>query len=252
MRLILLGTLVFLLLPSFVVIAWLSYHPRLNVQTIEVVGTDKLNPKTLETFLAAELDDGNVHIFSPRNELLLSRNELAAALSAKFPRIKSVKIPFTKFRQKMLANIEERQPRFIWCDSKEEEKCYLADEHGYIFAPSSQTSDLQIIRNKIASTVPVRANIAKEELFANLKILLIDLAGDVSMKAVSIELLGNDAVVHLNKGWFIKVALDSDVNTQITNLKIVLDSQEFKKTRSDLEYIDLRFGKRVYYKYRGE
>lgn len=266
-RLIISGVGVALLVPIFVGIAWGSYHPRLNIQSVEVSGTNILNEKTIMSFLESKLDDGRLHIFSPRNELLLARDELASALVAKYTRIKSVEIPFTRFRQKMIVNIVERKPRFAWCytpvsevddtvaeEGTEElsETCYLVDTEGYIFAQRDGENDLQIIRSVISGGEPLRSRVAEEEIFKNLKIALKVLQKEVALEVLSIKISESDAFIYLTEPWFIKIALDSDIDYQISNLKTILDSQELRQVRQKLKYIDLRFGNRVYYKLYGE
>ncbi len=252
---------IFLLIPIFVGVAWGSYYPRLNIQSIEIKGAKVLSKKELKSFLESKLDDGKLHIFSPRNELLLSRGELASALSARYPRIKSVDIPFTKFKQKMIVNVIEREPNFAWCrieellvdeEKQETETCYLADSNGYIFAKAAENNNLQKIYSALVREEPLRSSIAEENLFNNLKVAINSLDKELSLKILSVEILESDANLHLTDDWFIKIALDSNVDYQVANLKTILDSQELKDASSNIEYVDLRFGNRVYYKLYGE
>ncbi len=50
-----------------------------------------------------------------------------------------------------------------------------------------------------------------------------------------------------SEGWEIYLDTTKDLEMQLANLKLVLD-QKIKNNRQKLEYIDLRFGNRVYYK----
>ncbi len=247
-RLILFGTLSLVFIVIFLFVVWLSYHPRLNIKSIKITGEDKLRVETIKFFIESWLNDGSMHIFSPKNELLLDRNEIAKALLGEFPRIKTVLIPFTKFKQELVVHVTERVDEFLWCDSKPEERCYFVDQEGYIFATAPADANLQIIRNELTNYISTRHFVTSKELFSNLKFIFMLLEQDMSLLAVSATISNSDALIKLHGDLLIKVALDTDIQSQIDNLETVLDSQDLNDEITNIDYIDLRFGNRVYYK----
>ena len=56
----------------------------------------------------------------------------------------------------------------------------------------------------------------------------------------------------LDWGFEIRASLKGDPGKLIRDLELVLTSDELRGKESRLEYIDLRFGNRVYYKVEGE
>lgn len=56
-----------------------------------------------------------------------------------------------------------------------------------------------------------------------------------------------DLVISTKEGWKVYMNITEDIDTQLDNLKLIFD-EKFKQDRSSLEYIDLRFGEKVYYK----
>jgi hypothetical protein len=53
--------------------------------------------------------------------------------------------------------------------------------------------------------------------------------------------------VYLKEGWYILLNDKNEPDQTFSNLELVLD-QEIKEKRPKLDYIDLRFGKKVFYK----
>ncbi len=58
----------------------------------------------------------------------------------------------------------------------------------------------------------------------------------------------NSFDVPLQQGFYIKVAFGEDPQQLVQDLQLVLASSALSGEQSQLEYIDLRFGDRVYYK----
>ena len=61
-----------------------------------------------------------------------------------------------------------------------------------------------------------------------------------------------DISVPLADGYYIKASFGEDPSELTKNLALILSSDAIKGKIDELEYIDLRFGNRVYYKFKGE
>lgn len=61
-----------------------------------------------------------------------------------------------------------------------------------------------------------------------------------------------DFSIPLLEGFVLKASFGQDANTLVKNLELVLSSETLRDRENELEYVDLRFGNRVYYKLRGE
>ncbi len=244
------GVFIFVLI--FIGLIWGSYHPALNINKVEVNGLKMLQERTIKTFIDAQLSDGELHLFSLYNELLLPRRKLANNLQSNFPRIKNVEIPFSILTQKLQVTIVERTPTYIWCADVASTACYNVDELGYIFAKrvaGEQTQkNLQVIHSKIDSEKPLREHVLKGELFTQLLLIFNNVSKVSGLFVKSVDIVDTDAMVEFKGGWFVKMDLKGDVQAQLGNLKTLLDSREIKESIDVLEYIDLRFNNRVYYK----
>jgi hypothetical protein len=62
---------------------------------------------------------------------------------------------------------------------------------------------------------------------------------------------GQDFWVPLTQGFYIKASFGEDPESIVNNLQLVLSSDALAGKEDQLEYVDLRFGDRVYYKLQG-
>lgn len=63
---------------------------------------------------------------------------------------------------------------------------------------------------------------------------------------------GQDFWVPLSEGFYIKTSFGENPHSLVSNLQLVLSSSALNGQQSKLEYVDLRFGDRVYYKLQGQ
>ncbi|MEK9154173.1 MAG: hypothetical protein AAB798_01745, partial [Patescibacteria group bacterium] len=61
-----------------------------------------------------------------------------------------------------------------------------------------------------------------------------------------------DFSVRLQQGFEIRVSYGADAGALVKNLELILASEPLRGKESELEYVDLRFGNRVYYKLKGK
>ena len=195
-------------------------------------------------------------MFSRSNVLLYPREHIERSLENFFPRIKSAQVS----RESLLATaimvaVEERNPYAQWCAENE---CYLMDEEGFIFdavaasATSSILATQYVFRGGLASSSQVIGQrFAAGHLPGILVLLKLLGQGGFSPLGGSIE-NDQDFVVRFNEGFAMKFSFGQDAQTLTKNLQLVLGSEPLKGKESQLEYIDLRFDNRVYYKLRGE
>jgi len=60
-----------------------------------------------------------------------------------------------------------------------------------------------------------------------------------------------DFIISLREGFAIKASFGQDTDSLVRNLQLILSSDALQGKQSDLDYIDLRFGDRTYYKLKG-
>ena len=174
-----------------------------------------------------------------------------------FPRIKSASLSRASlFSTVMHVSIEERPSFAQWCVSTS--LCYLMDDQAFVFAlatTSSQTSSRYIFSGETpgaiaSSTSPIAYTYASAH-FQGLLALLRYL-GQAGFSPGGAHIVDDrDFTVPLEEGFYIKASFGADAFGLAKNLKLILTSDALQGKESSLEYVDLRFGNRVYYKVRG-
>lgn len=231
-------------------VGYMTYLPRFAVQTVEVSGADDIRANVLRAYVEAELFDGSNALFSRENIFLYPRRSLEEGIQKYFPRIHSVSISRQSlFAQAIQVTVEERGPKAKWCQG---ESCYLMDDTGYIFAPETTPStDLYIVRGSLPSEgSPVGQRFLQDHLSDTFALLESLKRSGFTPKEVAVE-SGKDFSITLEQGFVLKVSFDEDPERIAHNLELVLSSDALRGREWDLEYLDLRFGNRVYYKFEG-
>ena len=168
--------------------------------------------------------------------------------------------------------MSERTEKYTWCGltlpeeaslGTNAQKCYFLDEDGYIFDEAPYFSGEVYFKFYgdvlINADNPLGAHFLKE----NFKQLVFfkNVLLDIGLKPAELY-AGNDGDIEifLSKGAFAaikpKIMLKADSNFQnaAENLEAALNTEplqsDLKNKYSSLLYIDLRFGNKVYYKFR--
>jgi len=238
-------------------ISYVSYLPRFSIATIDVVGTQTVPADFVKTYVESELFTAHHPYLSPYNIFLYHRVGLQNEIVGYFPRIKSAAISRDSLLSTHLTvTITEREPFARWCNTLSD--CFEMDPSGYIFAQAPEsTSTVAYTTNYVffgavsTSSSPITQTFVGAHVPGIVALLKsLETAGFKPTGATVIG--GQDFTVHLVDGFDIKASFGEDSSGLVSNLKLILNSDSLNGKESDLEYVDLRFGDRVYYKLSGE
>jgi cell division septal protein FtsQ len=224
---------------------FLSYNERLVIADISVQGANSLRPETVKAAALSSLHDGKYHLFARSNIFLYPKSEIVDALKTELPRIKSVGISRESLlAQAVIVSLEERYPQYTWCEA---ERCFLMDEDGYIFAEANGEETAYTFRGGL---IPTQAPIGQTFLRGHFKdvVELLSLLQGAGHAPVSVTVENEkDMSIFLQSGFYLKVAFASEASEVVKNLELILASDALRGNLDTLEYVDLRFGNRVYY-----
>tara|TARA_B100000745_G_scaffold299783_1_gene251486 strand:+ start:2607 stop:3239 length:633 start_codon:yes stop_codon:yes gene_type:complete len=185
-------------------------------------------------------------LFSRNNLLLYPKNALEKNLLQAFPNIRAVKIR-TKLTTGMVeVLITERVPFGVWC--QETLDCYKVDAEGFLFEKVIPSRDQRLFFGGVEGVLetPLREFVNKK-YFKKMNTILTDLSA-MELTATTITFENSDATLRIQEGnWNLRIALDKDTGAQIFNLSAILEENNLKAVLTELAYIDMRFGERVYY-----
>ena len=234
---------------------WVSYLPSYTIQRIEVTGVSTLEPQQIETQVREALGKDGGYI-SSRNLFWYDARAIEKTLEADVYHVARASVS----RESALSTtlrvaIDERAPFARWCAA--ENDCYLIDETGFIFEhlAASTTRDYVepfIFSGGVASTTEtLGAYVAPARFPSALAILrALGQAGYAPLRAEIDS--DTDFSVLFEGGFRLYVSFGTEPPTLVRNLKLIFASDPLKERLADLEYIDLRFGNRIFYKLKGE
>jgi cell division septal protein FtsQ len=235
---------------------WVSYLPFLNIASIEVSGAHDIPTELVRTYADSVIHDGSYHFLSRSNIFLYPKQALARDIVADFPGIHAAEVSRDGvFSQRLSIRIEERQPFAQWCEG---ESCFVLDDGGYIYSSldASSTAPLPnayIFSGPLASSTPPIGQTFIPGHMPGVVALLTILQQQTGLVPQTISVADEqDFTIHFVSGFDLKASFGADAATLARNLRLVLGSDALAGKEDQVEYIDLRFGDRVFYKLKGE
>lgn len=250
-----------------------SHIPEMTIQSVAVQGTALLFEEDLQEYAEDKISGKYWKIFRRANFIIYPRNSIKEGLLDTYPELLNVATSLQGL-QALTVNIEERTPIALWCGEelpRDDESgsvtdpvCYFIDAKSVIFkeAPHFRGVVFFEIYGKIQGE-KVRTNSSKE---APLGVLLMDenklkriMAFSDVFNAMGMSVLklvyteDNDAFFLLKNNVKIIFNREQDFEETLNNLESIFDAGEllrsdFVDRATTLEYIDLRFPNRVFFK----
>ncbi|PIR69132.1 hypothetical protein COX93_00270 [Candidatus Nomurabacteria bacterium CG_4_10_14_0_2_um_filter_30_12] len=249
-------------------LSFLFRWKNLNISNIKITGNKVIETKAIEDIVKENITGYYFYFFPKTNFIIYPQSKINAELMSKFKRIKDISIN-NKNIKTLDISLTERTALYTYCGSSidlipesQNQKCYFIDEDGYIFDEAPYFSEgiylkfYGIIDNNEENP---SGSYFFPSYFKKL-ITLKETLNKIGIKPVAFFIEDNkDVNVFLSSsstqiGPKIIFKLDSDFEKIIENLQSVLTTEpfqtDFKNKYSSLLYIDLRFGNKVYYKFK--
>jgi hypothetical protein len=259
----------------FILIASLSFLSRwqeINIVNIEISGNKIIETKNIASVLESNLSGKYLFFFPKTNFIIYPKNQIKDDLTSRFNRLKDIKLTIEDTKN-LRVDLSERIASYTWCGDNlptdnlklEESKCYFMDDSGYVFDEAPYFSGEIYFRffGKISKDTdsPLGSIFLQNDLMR-----LISFKDEVSKTGIKpasffikdnndieLYLSSNIAPPNAPKIIFKK---DSDLKKLAENLQVALMADPLKtdidKKYSSLLYIDLRFGNKVYYKFKND
>ncbi|MEK7614730.1 MAG: hypothetical protein AAB428_03635 [Patescibacteria group bacterium] len=259
------ATLFFLVLAVFLGLALYGlYRPEVRVRNISVSGTFVIKPDDIKKMAEGELSGEYFYLLPRRSIFIYPKEELENKLAENFKRIQGINIERTGFTE-ILINIRERSERYLWCgrDLIEErapsDGCYFVDSGGYLFSKAPYYSGNLFLEfyGPLAdgeNNKPVGGTVLPEENFENLIRFGEDLALIHLLPQKILLKADGDYEIFLERGGRVMINSKNNLQKNIEYLKLALATNPLKTkmetARETLDYLDIRFGNKVFYKFR--
>lgn len=233
---------------------WALHLPGLRIGKIEIKGAALLSAAEVESEIRNEISGSRFLILPRDNFFLVSSKSIAENLSGRFHRIAEVVIN-KKFPKEIDVEIRERSLWGAYCETPDaggaRHICFYIDDSGTAYEDISDFAGslLPIVYSPREVKVGDEAlSSATLEFYSRAK----DSTSAVNANMLSITLSTStpaDARLNFAEGWYAVVTMARPTGEWRDILKTVLE-KEVGDRRNQLEYVDLRFGNKVFYKYR--
>jgi hypothetical protein len=257
-RIIKLSTVFTVLIFVIGILAWLSHLKSFALDSVVVTGNIGVDSNDIQTIAEKDLAGSYLGLFAKSNSFLFQKNKIENDITHAFPSISNLQVS-TKAHV-LEVNIAERKPAYEWCTgmpaSTESKSCFFMDENGFIFshAPQFSGNAYFIFYGGLSTDNPIGMTFlspAELKSFAQFKSDL-DLHG-ITIVSLLVKDIGVREVYLLKQGKIIYKEHEDPLILAASIELLKRDTKLFNlHATSTLEYIDLRFGNKVYYKFIGD
>ena len=239
-------------------------YPKVQIRTINVTGNYVVQTNEVLTRVQGLLE-GNYLYFIPRtNALFYPRQQIINDLLKTFPRFRSVDISQGDVTS-LTITVNEVHGFALWCgmDSfRSDAPCYFADDLGRIIDTAPNYSGNVYPRFFGSMLIddganPLGKQIVEPERFTGLVTFAKEVTSlGLPVRATLVSANNNDSfIIDLGQNTFatIKFLADADYAVISKNLQLALAkddlAKQIAKDKKNLQYFDLRFSNKVYYKF---
>lgn len=226
-------------------LSFVSSFDIFQIKNIEVSGSGK-ESLAAEGLVEQALGGETLWFFPHSNIFFVSAKKIAAGIIDTFPSAASVSVS-KRFFDTIIVDIKEKTPTALWCLN---ESCAALDQNGLAFANMNLASSSLIIFGNGAAPRIGAAPLSAAE-FVPLLIFANDLpTRGIFPRSVAINQDGTDNILVATTTVII-VDPNKDLSQSLSNLDRLLtnkDSGISADNISSLQYLDLRFPDKIFYK----
>ncbi|MBZ1356552.1 MAG: FtsQ-type POTRA domain-containing protein [Candidatus Nealsonbacteria bacterium] len=209
------------------------------INNIKIEGNEVLSREAILGPIEEKLST-KILFFRSSSIFLFNSNQMSKDILEAFPLIKDVQIK-KDLPDKITINIKERQPVAFWCNSE----CYLVDSVGVAFRERRDDDKRRVI---IRSQGDFQLGEQVVDINDMQRIIKIWKRIGENLGLIEFEVGNQKLNAKTSENWYIYFNSKEDLSTQILKLELVLEEKISPAKRKKLEYIDLRFDSRVYFK----
>ncbi|MEK7562132.1 MAG: cell division protein FtsQ/DivIB [Patescibacteria group bacterium] len=234
------------------------FYSGFQIKNIIISGNVKVQSEDIENLVSYSINKkliglGGWNAMS-KSIFLTNPPELQSLILKTFPMIETVLVE-KNFPQNISLQINERKPIAVFCPStssgQASDQCFFIDKNGVVFEEIQNTSqDMPILSQMIDDKKAFVGENAIGKDVMNVILKIEKNLKDNFQINIKEAFLSNPfrLDVKTSENWQVYFNLSSDTDLQITKLNSLLKDEISQKERTSLQYIDLRYKDRAYYK----
>jgi len=225
--------------------------PFIQISEVKISGNAFVETQEISDKADKLLNSSILWIIPKKNIFIFSKRELELAIKEN-PAIISVKIR-KDFFNTLTIDIQEQEKEMIYCTSLERTECLYVNKAGFIYAQVKDyiIPEQEIIIYNEQETKHIQDTLLEQEVYASIVSFIKNVARqDIRIGEVYIKADGVVEFVARDKTRLITSVFD-DFKKDFVNLVALFEKNILTKEQlPQVEYIDLRFGNKVFYKNR--
>ncbi|MSU56102.1 MAG: hypothetical protein EXS51_02225 [Candidatus Taylorbacteria bacterium] len=221
-----------------------------RITSVDVSGVVRVPEGRVRGVVEAQLAGTYFGLIPKSHSLLYPKSALKETLTREFPTFSSVSVSLNNLAS-LRVSVREREPFVLWCPTAQ--PCFLLDETGFVFAEAEPgTENLYYRMEKEATTTPLGTVVLPREKLTALMFFLgrLEKLGLTPEKVRFLD--GQELHVFLHGGMRLLLN-ENEFERSLTNIETLLSEKNLFPKQGGLltvEYIDLRYGNKVYFKSR--
>lgn len=229
----------------------------LRIQNVAIVGGDALPEREIELAVRDSLM-GSIFFAVPKNNILFyPKSKIEERVRNAFPEIASISSKLSDTKT-LAITVAPRKSIGAWCDRKGNLGCFFLDEEGYLFARAPEiTGNVYFTYSgdlADGNGTGLRGHFMDRDSFSRLRAFTDAVEKSAGLRVVAFDRTSEgEGALLTDSGAKLLVSIKQDFAATEQNLASILAASALKDpaVRSELDYIDLRFGNKVYYKLKG-
>ena len=234
---------------AIILLAVATHVPHIDIEEVSVLGAETVSEREILATAEQKISGRYGFLFSKSNIALFPAGSIEKTILKSMARVKEVNVSRTGLSS-VAVSVSERKPYAVWCGRSLDlkEGCLFLDKDGVLFTEAPTfTGNVYFQYYGPTELEPIGTQFLSKREFAKLDSFRHDLT-KISVDAVAMTIIDdNDAEILTSKGNAIYFKIEDDNLVLLENLDSVLRSDAFDASGS-VDYIDLRFGNKVYFK----
>lgn len=235
----------------------------LQISDISIRGFETLREEDLANALSSILSDSFAHGLIPNSFIFFTPvQKISIQIKELFPSIAHAHMQ-TKFPNTLIVTITEHQLFGVLCndtDSKDtpnqnqrERMCAYIDTEGVAYQKAPETQGFLILKISLDTpTITIGQQVIDRTVIQHIAQFNKTLPQIIGSPIINYHIqrpASHELAIITERGFSLLVKDDADVDATLYTLKTLLE-KEIGSKRRNLDYIDLRFGNKVFYKFK--
>ncbi len=223
--------------------------PYIQITEVEVTGNAFVSTQEIKNETETILNSSILGFIPRRNIFIFSQRELEMHIK-KNPAVVSVNIK-KDFFNKLTVTIVEQEKEIIYCTSTDHTECLYINKTGFIYAKLSDfvIPEQEVIIYSELGQKHIEDRILDEKLYINV-VSFIKSTTRYDIKIGKVYIKSDQTLEFVTRdGVRIITSIYDDFEKDFSNLIALFEKQILTKEQlPQIEYIDVRFGNKVFYK----